>query len=170
MSTTANKTDPRVEQRVQAMEARLEERERELAAAEEAERRARLRAAAEAQVAAEQAEEERRAQLEQLAAELPGRVKAVDVDKAERKMAEAIEAYVAACKERGTIISEAWDVITRARSAGPVPGMSAEASSGAVTVAGETFRQPTPQRGIYDAAAAALREHYPRFEIRLNGS
>jgi len=149
MSTTET-IDPRIEERAAALSAAQREQERE-----------RFRVVAEAEIAAETAEAERQREFAEFTAALPERLSTAAIEKAQRQMEKAIDAYVATCRQRGAVLSEAYDFISRNGGGHVTPG------SGTVLVGETTYLQHNVQRGIYDAAAAALREHYPRTEVRL---
>ena len=141
---------------------RIEDRARALREAQEEQEQERLRAVAAAEIATEAAEAEHRQRLEQFAATMPGRIDATSVDKAEQAMARALTAYVAACRQRTDVIVEAYEFVATEGGCYVNPGTTT------VTISGQSYRPPDPQRGIYDALLAAVGAHFPRTVIRVD--
>src|SRR3954464_13356744 len=129
MSTTTDTSDPRIE-----------ERTRELAVAHEQQELARLRREAATAIAGEDAEATRMRHLEQLVAEFPDRLKGAGTEKAEKHMIAAIDAYIAASRQRSDVLSEAYDLLSRAAAQSPLPeGMGFLPGSGTVAVGGQSY-------------------------------
>ena len=75
-------------------------------------------------------------------------------------MIAAIEAYMAAVHARDLAFSEAGYFVAQHECGRGTPD--------ALTVAGTSYRGVDVQRGVYDAFAAAMRQHYPRDTFRLD--
>ncbi len=148
MSTT--EVDPRIEARATALAQALEQR-----------RIDELRRAAAAEIRAADEEAEHQQRVDRFVAEMPAQIQAVTVEKAEQALAKALTAYVATCAQRRAVMREAWDFIA-AEGGGTV-----DQHSGAVTIDGQHYPMPKPERVVYDALVAIMREHFPTTMMRL---
>jgi hypothetical protein len=148
MSTTET-VDPRIEERAQQRATALEQQRLE-----------QLRAEAAAEIAQEEAEAERQREITQFTTELPEWLNSAAIEKAEQKMIAAIEAYVAAVRQREVAIGEAGAFVSQYE--------CGRATADGIEMAGQTYRVVDPQQGIASAARLAMAQHYPRTWLQFD--
>jgi hypothetical protein len=138
---------------------------RDLEHGEAAVRFARTRLDAARELEAERAEQARLAHIEEVRQALPAAFDTTDLDKARARMESAIDAYCREASELQQRTSEVWNEVSNL---GPGTGMTAQSGDGSISANGTTYRRPSVQAAIRQAATDALKKHFPRTQIDLN--
>ena len=139
----------------------------ELAEAEATERLARLRVEAATRAAVRRREAARRERIAAVRRELPARLDRKPMDRAQAKLAAAVDEYLRACVEFNEEQAAAAEEL---RGLGELPPELAvdQPRYGSIEDGGTVYRPARPQTVIAGVVVEAIKRHYPRRTIRLD--